>query len=275
MDSKASPILHLDGDDIDSEEGDFSFKTLKLLPFKFWIICFITVFSYTVILVFMAFSTDLLVTKFGVTADNAGHISSVVYGLSILLSPLLGYFVDKYGNLLIMLIFGIISLITGILILGLTMYVPYIGLTFIGIAYGIIPNCLWPSISLIVGNQVAGTAFGGVTGVNSLGLLLFPYLLGYLHDHFNNSYTPSSIAAASLATIGLLLAIFLYIADFVDGSWINNGIPNPNLPNSNNNNNNYNSIDNKSNSSLLNTPNEKMPLLNERNKLTIRSININ
>lgn len=63
---------------------------------------------------------------------------------------------------------------------------PYVGLGLIGMSYAFIPNAIWPAISLVCGDSVAGTAFGGVTGLNSLGLLIIPYLMGWLHDHFNS-----------------------------------------------------------------------------------------
>jgi hypothetical protein len=80
--------------------------------------------------------------------------------MSILLSPLLGWFLNKYGYLLVVLGSGILFLIGGLLLLGLTTIHPYAGLSMIGVAYAFVPNAIWPSISLVCGDAVAGTAFG-------------------------------------------------------------------------------------------------------------------
>jgi MFS family permease len=117
----------------------------------------------------MAFSTDLQHTRYNTPVTTAGHINSMVYGLSILLSPLMGFLMDKFGKILWVLSFGISMLITGLLIIGLTDFQPYLGLCFIGVAYSCIPNAIWPCIPVICGEKMSGTAFGGVTGMNSVG----------------------------------------------------------------------------------------------------------
>ena len=139
------------------------------MPIKYWMLCFITCLSYTVILVFMAFATDLQHTKYNVPVSTAGHVNSVVYGLSILLSPILGFLLDKYGKLLWVMLFGSLCLVSGLLLIGLTDIYPYYGLGLIGIAYAALPNAIWPCISLVCGEEAAGPAFGGVTALNSVG----------------------------------------------------------------------------------------------------------
>jgi hypothetical protein len=65
-----------------------------------------------------------------------------------------------------------------------------------------------------------------------LGLLFFPYLVGWLHDYYNSTfeeringnivgYTPLCLALAGLATIGLLIVVLLIILDLMDGQWLN------------------------------------------------------
>jgi MFS family permease len=153
-----------------AEEEGFSLKAYKKLPIKYWMLCFITCLSYTVILVFMAFATDLQHTKYNIPVDTAGHVNSTVYGLSILLSPLLGYLLDRFGKLLWVMCFGSACLVSGLLLVGLTNYEPYYGLALIGVAYAALPNAIWPCVSLVCGDESAGTAFGGVTALNSVGM---------------------------------------------------------------------------------------------------------
>ena len=193
---------------------------MKRLPLRYWLLCCITCLSYTLILVFMAFSTDLQHTRYNTPVSTAGHINSMVYGFSILLSPFMGFMMDKFGKVLYVLSFGICLLISGLLTIALTDMPPYLGLCLIGVAYSCIPNAIWPCIPAICGEKMSGTAFGGVTGMNSVGLLLFPYLVGSLHDHFQ-SYTLPCIALACLAAIGLCIVITLIILDKQQGGWIN------------------------------------------------------
>jgi len=226
LDNKASPVLDLD--DFEEDEEEFSFAALKHLPKKFWGLCVITVLSYTTILVFMAFSTDFIHTKYGLPVDMAGHINSTVYGLSIFCSPFLCWFLNKYGQLFPIQIIGILSLIGGLMTLGTTDVPPYFGLAMIGIAYAFIPNTLWPSVSLVCGDETAGTAFGGITGLNSVGLLIFPYIMGWLHDKYD-SYEPVCFACSGLASLALLLSLAMWVQDRREGGWLNRGQPNPAL----------------------------------------------
>lgn len=77
-------------------------------------------------------------------------------------------------------------------------FTPMVSLAAAGIAYSLIPNSIWPAgkenmqlpsnftVSLATDDENAGTAFGIVTGMNSIMLLGCPYLIGYLHDTYGS-----------------------------------------------------------------------------------------
>jgi hypothetical protein len=75
-------------------------------------------------------------------------------------------------------------MIAGTLMIGFTNIYPLIPLLLIGLGYAFVPNSVWPAISLVCGDDYAGTAFGGITGLSSLELLLLPTLVGWLHDSY-------------------------------------------------------------------------------------------
>ncbi len=78
------------------------------------------------------------------------------------------------------------TLLAGLILLGLGVIQPYIALVLIGLSYALIPNSIWPCVYLVAGDAVVGSAFGGVTGLNSLGLMVLPYIMGYIFDTYKS-----------------------------------------------------------------------------------------
>jgi MFS family permease len=98
------------------------------------------------------------------------------------------------------------------LILAFTHVHPLIPYCLIGLSYSMVPNSIWPAISMVCGDENAGTAFGTVTAINSLELLVVPYVCGFLLDRFG-SYNYVSYLLAASGVLGLILSILLHIVD--------------------------------------------------------------
>jgi MFS-type transporter involved in bile tolerance (Atg22 family) len=96
--------------------------------------------------------------------------------------------------------------------LALTMLPPAIPMIALGAAFVIVPAALWPSVALIVEKNRVGTAYGLLTMIQNIGLMVFPWLNGQLRV-VTQTYTASMWMFATLGVIGLGLALALRRAD--------------------------------------------------------------
>lgn len=112
--------------------------------------------------------------KYKLDSETAGKLYSVTWIISMVTSPFLGYFVDKYGKRVIVI--GISSLVL-IIAFSLSMFLPsnndeakkdiselYV-LILVGIAYSIYAAALWGSIPYVADPAKIGTAYGICTSI--------------------------------------------------------------------------------------------------------------
>jgi nitrate/nitrite transporter NarK len=101
--------------------------------------------------------------------------------------------------------------------MGWTMLSPAIPMIVLGAAFVLVPAAMWPSVPLIVEKAKVGTAFGLMTAIQNVGLLVFPYLNGALRDA-HGGYTSSQTMFAGLGLAGLVGSALLLAADRKAGS---------------------------------------------------------
>jgi MFS family permease len=96
-------------------------------------------------------------------------------------------------------------------------------MVLLGLSFTLVPAALWPAVPRIVDERRVGTAYGIMTWVQSLGLLVFPYLAGRITDlanpgitsemlrtgAVNLDYTSTTLMFAGLGVVGLFLAALL------------------------------------------------------------------
>jgi hypothetical protein len=81
---------------VDEEAEEFSIKHILHFPIVFWLLSFISLFSYSQIWMLMTFSTDYVHNEFeGYSTSDAAHVNSIMYGIPLVLSPIVGYFLQK------------------------------------------------------------------------------------------------------------------------------------------------------------------------------------
>jgi hypothetical protein len=81
---------------VDEEAEEFSIKHILHFPVVFWLLSFISLFSYSQIWMLMTFSTDYVHNEFeGYSTSDAAHVNSIMYGIPLALSPFIGYFLQK------------------------------------------------------------------------------------------------------------------------------------------------------------------------------------
>ncbi len=83
--------------------------------------------------------------------------------------------------------------------------IPSISIFIIGLGYSLIATALWATVPIVIHKNYQGTAFGILSYIQNFGLMLFPWLSGYIAD----LYTKSSPQGGSLVNYRPLLLFFI------------------------------------------------------------------
>lgn len=98
--------------------------------------------------------------RFHFEGDQANTLSSIVYSISAVASPLFGYVIDKTGRNVFWMSISISATLFAHSLLGYTVLNPYIGMIIMGLAYSMLASSLWPLVALIIPEYQLGTAYG-------------------------------------------------------------------------------------------------------------------
>ena len=100
----------------DDEKFHFSDMKITIKNPGFWLITLLCLFYYSALYPFLDFATKLMISKYGVEAELAGAIPSILPYTSIVLTPLFGAWFDKKG-------FGATMMVIGSVLLTITLFV--------------------------------------------------------------------------------------------------------------------------------------------------------
>jgi MFS family permease len=225
MDRAAEPVLEL------LEEGrQEGIRLGQVLKFgsSYWYIALVCLCFYSAIFPFTALSTNFFHEKWSLplTAGGGGGFwagamanfrsmfstapgtTSIITFASMLFAPVAGALIDRGGRRGVVMILGAALMIPAYLLLGLTGVVPAVPMLILGSAFVLLPAALWPSVPLLVDHRRLGTAYGLMTLVQNVGLMLFPYLNGMLRER-TAGYGSSMMMFAGLGTAALVFAVLL------------------------------------------------------------------
>ena len=180
----------------------------------------------------------------GFMQQTAGSIFAVFPLLAVLITPILGKYLDHHGKAVSMLMLGSLLLIfchlTFAFILPLFKgsttggsVIAYIAILVLGSSFSLVPASLWPSVPKLVDAKVIGSAYALIFWIQNIGLWLFPLLIGKVLDATNPegtsatelNYTAPLIMLASLGVAALLLGLVLKAVDKKKGL----GLEEPNI----------------------------------------------
>jgi hypothetical protein len=176
--------------------------------------------------------------------QSAESIFAVFPLLAVLITPILGSYVDHKGKAATMLILGslllifchltfafVLPLFKGSAIGGIA--IAYITILVLGSSFSLVPASLWPSVPKLVDAKVIGSAYALIFWIQNIGLWLFPLLIGKVLDKTNPgvtdptqfNYTAPLVMLASLGVAALLLGFVLKVVDKKKGL----GLEEPNI----------------------------------------------
>ena len=170
----------------DTSQGDdekFHFADMKLTVKNpgFWLITLLCLFYYSALYPFLDFATKLMISKYGVEAELAGAIPSILPYTSIVLTPLFGAWFDNKGRGATMMVIGSVLLTITLFVFAMPLNSSWLAVTLmcvLGIAFSLLPAALWPAVPKIVPMKQLGTSYSIIYYIQNIGLMLIPVLIG-------------------------------------------------------------------------------------------------
>ena len=168
----------------------------------------------------------------GYMRQSAEAIFAVFPLLAVLITPILGNFLDHRGKGASMLVLGSLLLIACHLTFAFVLpafkgnavggvIVAYATILVLGASFSLVPAALWPSVPKLVDAKVVGSAFALIFWIQNIGLWLFPLLIGKVLDKTNPgvtdptqfNYTAPLVMLACLGVAALILGLVLKVVD--------------------------------------------------------------
>lgn len=180
----------------------------------------------------------------GYMRQSAESIFAVFPLLAVLITPILGSYVDHKGKAATMLILGSLLLIACHLTFAFILpqfksnpvggiAVAYLTILVLGASFSLVPASLWPSVPKLVDAKVIGSAYALIFWIQNIGLWLFPLLIGKVLDKTNPgvndptqfNYTAPLVMLATLGAAAFVLGLILKAVDRKRGL----GLERPNI----------------------------------------------
>ena len=168
----------------------------------------------------------------GYMRQSAEAIFAVFPLLAVLITPILGNYLDHKGKGASMLVLGSILLIACHLTFAFVLpafkgndlggvIVAYVTILVLGASFSLVPAALWPSVPKLVDAKVIGSAYALIFWIQNIGLWLFPLLIGKVLDKTNPgvtdptafNYTAPLVMLACLGIAALVLGLVLKAVD--------------------------------------------------------------
>ena len=215
------------------EEG-FKFSDLGTLfcNVGFWYVAVLCLMFYAGVFPFLKFATKLMVMKYSVDPDVAGLIPAMLPFGTIFLTPFFGSIYDKYGKGATLMLIGsvLLTLVHITFALPLNSWVLAIAVMIVlGIAFGLVPSAMWPSVPKIIPMKLLGTAYALIFYIQNIGLALVPVWIGKVnqantHDGMID-YTESMTIFAAFGAVAIIISLLLIVEDKRKGY----GLQKPNI----------------------------------------------
>lgn len=216
------------------EEG-FKFSDLGILLGNrgFWYVAVLCLMFYAGVFPFLKFATKLMVFKYGVDPNVAGLIPAMLPFGTIFLTPFFGSIYDKFGKGATLMIIGsvLLTCVHIVFALPLNSWIIAIAVMIVlGIAFGLVPSAMWPSVPKIIPMKLLGTAYALIFYIQNIGLALVPVWIGKVNQSNTDAngvidYTESMTIFACFGLVAIVISFLLLLEDKRKGY----GLQQPNI----------------------------------------------
>lgn len=223
-----------------SADEQFKFSDIKYIfgSKMFWLIALLCVLYYSAIFPFQRYATNFLESTLTIPAADAANIFRWFPILAMILTPVLGSFIDYKGKGASMLMFGALIMIVCHLSYALLLpaypakWLAFLITVVLGVSFSLVPAALWPSVPKVIDGKILGSAYALIFWIQNIGLCFVPKIIGNVLNSTNPGvaeareaalaagqplpaydYTTPMIIFASFGVVAFLLGIWLKAED--------------------------------------------------------------
>jgi MFS family permease len=205
MDKQLDRELQAEG--VAKAESEFRLSNIGFILRNkgFWLIALLCLLFYSGVFPFLKYAVDLMINKFGVDAELAGSIPSILPIGTLVLTPVFGALYDRKGRGASMMLWGAVLLTLIHLCFALPIVshwvIAVVLMVLLGIAFSLVPSAMWPSVPKIIPERQLGTAYSLIFFIQNFGLAGVPYVIGKILKTYCITGTSTSINADGATTI--------------------------------------------------------------------------
>ncbi|MGM9763154.1 MAG: MFS transporter [Candidatus Cryptobacteroides sp.] len=184
----------------------------------FWIVALLCVLYYSAIFPFQRYATNFLETTLMIPAEDAARLFSCFPILAMVLTPVLGIFLDRIGKGASMLMVGSIIMIVCHLSFAFLLpafpskWLAVLLIVVLGVSFSLVPAALWPSVPKIIDEKILGSAYCLIFWVQNIGLCFVPKIIGALRQS-TGGYLVPMIVFSSFGVLAFILSLVLKAED--------------------------------------------------------------
>ena len=196
----------------------------------FWIVALLCVLYYSAIFPFQRYATNFLELTLNISAEEGAQLFSCFPILAMVLTPFLGFFLDKVGKGASMLMIGSVIMTACHLCFAFVLpmfpekWFALLLIVTLGVSFSLVPAALWPSVPKIIDEKILGSAYCLIFWVQNIGLCFVPKIIGSL-KMTTGGYLVPMIVFASFGVLAFILSLVLKAEDVRKGY----GLEKPNI----------------------------------------------
>ena len=215
MDTKFDKQIQSNKSDEPSEEFKISDIGKIFTNRGFIYIALLCVLFYSGIFPFLKYAVNMMQNRLGVSPTVGGNISAMLPIGTIILTPLIGMYLDKKGKGATLMIFGAILMTLAHLtyaILPINTFLAVLAIIILGIAFSLVPASMWPSVPKIVEEKYLGSAYALIFWIQNIGLLLIPWFIGVVLEWANPGISERIAAGDATAVYNYTFPMLVFSA---------------------------------------------------------------
>ena len=203
----------------------------------FWLIALLCVLYYSAIFPFQRYATNFLESTLEIPTAETANIFRWFPILAMILTPLLGSFIDYKGKGASMLLYGALIMIichlsyAFLLPLYPTKIFALLITVILGVSFSLVPAALWPSVPKVIDGKILGSAYSLIFWVQNVGLCFVPKIIGNVLNATNPGVAEARSAAMAEGLTGAQLPAYDYtvpmmifasfgVVAFILGLWL-------------------------------------------------------
>lgn len=220
MDKRAEVYSQVDAVP-DQVKEEFSFVQIRSFPPAYWVVALLVALFYSSLVPFQNLAQQLIEDRYHVGGDATGWYVSSISMVAIVVSPLLGLSLDRWGFRVYAAQVGCFCMMTAymMLLVPSKIITPLPSLVLLGVSFSVLPAALLPSLVFLVPSHLFGTAYGIMEGLVNAGDVAMFFGLSSLIA--TKDYFSCIVVLFCLSAAGLLLTIVWLVLDQRSGGWCN------------------------------------------------------